>query len=99
MVFYNSFILIIDEASSSRNTGVIAGSVVAGTIVVIIAMVLLWRYVRRRTQNGKLIWTKILQFLLKCLELNILLSVLLIVRVYVVGKLVELVVLFGCLKI
>ena len=71
----------------------------AGTIVVIIAMVLLWRYVRRRTQNGKLIWTKILQFLLKCLELNILLSVLLIVRVYVVGKLVELVVLFGCLKI
>ena len=71
----------------------------AGTIVVIIAMVLLWRYVRRRTQNGKLIWTKILQFLLKCLELNILLSVLLVVRVYVVGKLVELVVLFGCLKI
>ena len=71
----------------------------AGTIVVIIAMVLLWRYARRRTQNGKLIWTKILQFLLKCLELNILLSVLLVVRVYVVGKLVELVVLFGCLKI
>ena len=88
----------MDEA---RNTGVIAGSVVAGTIVVVITMVLLWRYIKRRTQNGKLIWTKILQFLLKCLELNILLSVLLVVRVYVVGKLVGNLILsiIGCLKI
>ena len=73
IVFYNFFILIIDEASSSRNTGVIAGSVVAGTIVVVIAMVLLWRYARRRTQNGKSIWIKILQFLMKFLKSNILL--------------------------
>ena len=51
----------------------------AGTIVVVIAMVLLWRYARRRTQNGKLIWTKILQFLLKFVKSNV---------VYVVGKIV-----------
>ena len=51
----------------------------AGTIVVIIAMVLLWRYARRRTQNGKSTWTKILQFLLKFLKSNV---------VYVVGKIV-----------
>ena len=43
----------------------------AGTIVVIIAMVLLWRYARRRTQNGKSIWTKILQILLKFLKSNV----------------------------
>ena len=53
----------MDEA---RNTGVIAGSVVAGTIVVVITMVLLWRYIKRRTQNGKLIWN--IQFLMKFLK-------------------------------